>query len=66
MFVDVETSNIIELLNHIKKHGLVNFLWLYESAYNELKRRQPIMAILYRYHMDQLIMSSGQGDVEFE
>lgn len=59
MYEGIETSQIIELLNHILRYKLNKFFWLYESGYKELSKRQPLMAITYRARFGML---DGEDD----
>lgn len=51
---NAKTTQLIELMNYINKNKLYEQLWLYELAYNELKKRQPKMSILYKHTLEIL------------
>lgn len=49
MLKDVPTSEIMELIKHIKSNYLVQFEWIYKILLKELYTRQPYIARLYMY-----------------
>lgn len=49
MLKDVPTSEIMELIKHIKSNCLIQFEWIYKILLKELYTRQPYIARLYMY-----------------
>lgn len=49
MLKDVPTSEIMELIKHIKSNCLIQFEWIYKILLKELYTRQPYIAKLYIY-----------------
>lgn len=49
MLKDVPTTEIMELIKHIKGNCLTQFEWIYKILLKELYTRQPYIAKLYIY-----------------
>lgn len=49
MLKDVPTTEIMELIKHIKGNCLTQFEWIYKILLKELCIRQPYIAKLYIY-----------------
>lgn len=52
MFEDYKTSSLLNLILYIKRNeDKQNLVWVYEEAFAELKKRNPIMSKLYSYQL---------------
>ena len=61
LFEDYETSSLLNLILYIKRNeDKQNLVWIYDEAFAELKKRNPIMSKLYSY---QLVFSDVEDDI---
>ena len=61
LFEDYETSSLLNLILYIKSNeDKQNLVWIYDEAFAELKKRNPIMSKLYSY---QLVFSDVEDDI---
>ena len=61
MFEDYETSSLLNLILYIKRNeDKQNLVWVYDEAFAELKKRNPIMSKLYSY---QLVFLDEKDDI---
>lgn len=52
LFEDYETSSLLNLILYIKRNeDKQNLVWVYDEAFAELKKRNPIMSKLYSYQL---------------
>ena len=48
LFEDYETSSLLNLILYIKRNeDKQNLVWVYDEAFAELKKRNPMMSKLY-------------------
>ena len=60
LFEDYKTSSLLNLILYIKRNeNKQNLVWVYEEAFAELKKRNPIMSKLYSY---QLVFLDDEED----
>lgn len=61
LFEDYETSSLLNLILYIKRNeDKQNLVWVYDEAFAELKKRNPIMSKLYSY---QLVFLDEEDDI---
>ena len=61
LFEDYETSSLLNLILYIKRNeDKQNLVWVYDEAFAELKKRNPIMSKLYSY---QLVFLDEKDDI---
>ena len=61
LFEDYETSSLLNLILYIKiNEDKQNLVWVYDEAFAELKKRNPIMSKLYSY---QLVFLDEKDDI---
>lgn len=61
MFEDYETSSLLNLILYIKRNeDKQNLVWVYDEAFAELKKRNPMMSKLYSY---QLVFLDEEDDI---
>ena len=61
MFEDYETSSLLNLILYIKRNeDKQNLVWVYDEAFAELKKRNPMMSKLYSY---QLVFLDVEDDI---
>lgn len=52
LFEDYETSSLLNLILYIKRNeDKQNLVWVYDEAFAELKKRNPMMSKLYSYQL---------------
>jgi len=61
LFEDYETSSLLNLILYIKRNeDKQNLVWVYDEAFAELKKRNPMMSKLYSY---QLVFLNEEDDI---
>lgn len=61
LFEDYETSSLLNLILYIKRNeDKQNLVWVYDEAFAELKKRNPMMSKLYSY---QLVFLDVEDDI---
>ena len=61
LFEDYETSSLLNLILYIKRNeDKQNLVWVYDEAFAELKKRNPMMSKLYSY---QLVFLDKEDDI---
>ena len=61
LFEDYETSSLLNLILYIKRNeDKQNLVWVYDEAFAELKKRNPMMSKLYSY---QLVFLDEEDDI---
>lgn len=61
LFEDYETSSLLNLILYIKRNeDKQNLVWVYNEAFAELKKRNPMMSKLYSY---QLVFLDEEDDI---
>lgn len=61
LFEDYETSSLLNLILYIKRNeDKQNLVWVYDEAFAELKKRNPMMSKLYSY---QLVFLDEKDDI---
>lgn len=61
LFEDYETSSLLNLILYIKRNeDKQNLVWVYDEAFAELKKRNPMMSKLYSY---QLVFLDEEEDI---
>lgn len=61
LFEDYETSSLLNLILYIKRNeDKQNLVWVYDEAFAELKKRNPMMSKLYSY---QLVFLDDEDDI---
>lgn len=61
LFEDYETSSLLNLILYIKRNeDKQNLVWVYDEAFAELKKRNPMMSKLYSY---QLVFTDEEDDI---
>lgn len=61
LFEDYETSSLLNLILYIKRNeDKQNLVWVYDEAFAELKKRNPMISKLYSY---QLVFLDEEDDI---
>lgn len=61
LFEDYKTSSLLNLILYIKRNeDKQNLVWIYDEAFAELKKRNPMMSKLYSY---QLVFLDEEDDI---